>query len=351
MRGRAPAAAVPWIPAARWLRSYRPAWLTGDLVAGITLAAYLVPSAIGDASLAKLPPQAGLYACLFGGAVFWLFCSSRYTAVTVTSGISLLIGASLGELTHGDTSRFGVLAAATGLLVAAIAFVAWLARAGAIVNFISESVMVGFKCGLALVLASTQLPKLFGFHGIHGDFWQNAGYFLAHLQETNSAALVVGLVALAVLVLGKLFLPTRPVALFVVAGGILAADLFRLGTRGVSLIGDVPLGLPVPALPSVHMADLNEVLALAVACFLLAAVETAAIGRTFTARHGGRLDANQELLALAAANLAAGVGRGLPVSGGSSQSLVNESGGAHTPLSGAFAAAFVLIVVLFFSHL
>src|SRR4026208_2233385 len=138
------------IPALKWLGSYDKTWLRGDVVAGITLAAYLLPAGLGDASLANLPPEAGLYACLFGGLVFWLFCSSRHTAITVTSAISLLVGASLGEMTGGDTTRFSALAAGTALLVAFIAFVAWWTKAGSIVNFISESVMIGFKCGVAL---------------------------------------------------------------------------------------------------------------------------------------------------------------------------------------------------------
>ncbi len=159
------------LPALTWLRGYEKSWLRGDIVAGITLAAYLLPAALGDASLANLPSEAGLYACLFSGLIFWLFCSSRHTAITVTSAISLLLGASLGEIAGGgDIIRFHALAAGTALLVAAIAFTAWLAKAGAIVNFISESVMTGFKCGVALFLASTQLPKLFGFHGAHGSF-------------------------------------------------------------------------------------------------------------------------------------------------------------------------------------
>ncbi|HMJ64242.1 MAG TPA: SulP family inorganic anion transporter, partial [Candidatus Binatia bacterium] len=212
-----------WLPALSWLRAYERGWLRGDIVAGVTLAAYLLPAGLGDASLANLPPEAGLYACLFGGLVFWLFCSSRHTAVTVTSAISLLIGASLGEIAGGDTTRFGALAAGTALLVALIAFIAWLARAGAIVNFISESVMTGFKCGVALFLASSQLPKLFGFHGAHGDFWQNSAHFFKHLPETNPASLGIGATALVVLVLGKVFLKNKPVALFVVLGGILAS--------------------------------------------------------------------------------------------------------------------------------
>ena len=355
----ATSAPVRWIPALGWLRSYNGTWLRGDVVAGITLAAYLLPAGLGDASLANLPPEAGLYACLFGGLVFWMFCSSRHTVITVTSAISLLVGSSLGNIAGGDTSRFGGLAAATALLVALIAFIAWLVKAGSIVNFISESVMVGFKCGVALFLASTQLPKLFGIHGAHGNFWVNSGNFLKHLDETNFTSLMVGGVALAVLVLGKSFLKNKPVALFVVVGGILAADWLGLDASGVKLLGDVPQGLPPLGLPrAMDLGDLDSVLEdfnnlapLAFACFLLAAVETAAIGRTFAAKHGGRLDANQEFLALAASNLAAGLGRGFPVSGGMSQSLVNEGGGARTSLSGAFAAAIILLVVLFFSHL
>jgi high affinity sulfate transporter 1 len=340
-----------WMPALGWLRGYELNWLRGDAIAGITLAAYLLPAGLGDASLANLPPQAGLYACLFGGLVFWLFCSSRHTAITVTSAISLLIGATLGEIAGGDATRFSALAAGTALLVALIAFGAWLIKAGSIVNFISESVMVGFKCGVALFLASTQLPKLFGIHGAHGNFWENTGAFLKHLGETNPTSLTVGGAALAVLVLGKVFLKNQPVALFVVVGGIVASEWLGLGARGVKLLGEVPLGLPAPGLPVLGWADINNLLPLAFACFLLGAVETAAIGRMFTAKHGGRLDANQEFLALAAANLAAGLGRAFPVSGGMSQSLVNEGGGARTPLSGALAATIILVVVLFFSHL
>lgn len=347
------------LPAVQWLRSYQLGWLRGDVLAGITLAAYLLPAGLGDASLANLPPEAGLYACLFGGLVFWLFCSSRHTAITVTSAISLLVGASLGEIAGGDASRFSALAASTALVVALIAFFAWLAKAGSIVNFISESVMVGFKCGVALFLASTQLPKLFGIHGAHGNFWENSGSFVKHLGEANPTSLTVGGIALLVLVLGKVFLKHKPVALFVVVGGILASDWLNLKDHGVKLLGEVPQGLPQLGLPGTFdsgslnavLHDLNNVLPLAVACFLLGAVETAAIGRMFTAKHGGRLDANQEFLALAAANLAAGLGRGFPISGGMSQSLVNEGGGARTPLSGAFAAGIILVVVLFFSHL
>ena len=336
-------------PALTWLRAYQPKWLRADLIAGVTLAAYLMPAGLADASLANLPPEAGLYACLFSGLVFWLFCSSRHTAITVTSAISVLVGASLGDLAGGDASRFWALASCTALIVGGLGFIAWLARAGVIVNFISESVLVGFKCGIALFIASTQLPKLFGFKGSHGDFWERSGYFFSHLRATNTASLLLGLGALAMLLLGKRFLKNKPVALFVVIAGIVTASMMDLGRLGVKLLGQVPQGMPAFGLPAVHVSDLNDLLPLALGCFLLGMVETAALGRMFAVKHGYRFDPNQELLGIASANVITGLGRGFPVSGGMSQSLVNESGGARTPLSGFIASLLMLLVVLFVS--
>src|SRR5262245_27220690 len=337
------------LPAITWLRAYQPKWLRADLIAGVTLAAYLMPAGLADASLANLPSEAGLYACLFSGLVFWLFCSSRHTAITVTSAISVLVGASLGDLAGGDASRFWALASCTAIIVGVLAFIACLARAGVIVNFISESVLIGFKCGIALFIASTQLPKLFGFKGSHGDFWERSGHFFSHLGDTNSASLLLGVSALILLLLGKRFLKNKPVALFVVIAGILVASIIDVGSLGVKVLGEVPQGLPPFGLPAVHLSDLNDLLPLALGCFLLGTVETAAIGRMFAVKHGYRFDPNQELLGISGANVMAGLGQGFPVSGGMSQSLVNESGGARTPLSGFIAALLMLVIVLFLS--
>ena len=333
-----------------WMRNYQPAWLAADAIAGVTLAAYLLPAAIGDASLANLPPQAGLYGCVFSGLVFWIFCGSRFTSVTVTSSISLTVGVSLAEIAGGDTSRFAGLAIGTAFLVAAIGFVAWVAKAAVLVHFISESVMTGFKCGVAFLLASTQLPKLFGFRGAHGSFWENADFLFKHVNETSSTSALVGGIALLILIAGKFLLKNKPVALLVVIAGIVAASVLSLDARGVKLLGPVPQGIPALKTPALSWHDLNQLLPVAFACFLLGAVETAAIGRMFAAKHGGRFDANQEGLALAVSNFAAAIGGGFPVSGGLSQSLVNESSGARSPFSTAAAAICLLIVVLFFSH-
>jgi MFS superfamily sulfate permease-like transporter len=219
------------------------------------------------------------------------------------------------------------------------------------VSFISETVMMGFKAGVALYLASTQLPKLFGLPSGHGDFWARLADFFRHVGETNPTSLWIGAAALALLILGKQLLPHRPVALFVVITGIAAATWIDFSAHGVKLLGEVPRGLPIPFLPPVQLADLRNLLPLALACFLLGAVETAAIGRMFAEKHRYRLDSNQEFLALAGANLAAGLGHGFPVSGGVSQSLVNETSGARSPLSGLVSSLLIALVALFFTDL
>ena len=327
-------------------------WLRADVAAGITLAAYLLPAGLGDASLAGLPPEAGLYSCLFGGLAFWLFCSSRQTAVTVTSAISLLVGASLAEIAGGDPARHAALAAGTALLVAAIAFVAYAVRAGAVVNFFSETVLVGFKCGVALFLASTQLPKLFGFSGGHGgDFWERMGHFFRGLGDTNPASLTLGVIALLLLLLGKTVLKNRPVALFVVVGGIVAARVMHLDERGVALLGVVPQGLPMPTLPAVTRADLRR--DPAIGHGVLHARRRGDHGDRADVRRQARLPTRRHagIPGARGANLAAGVGTGFPVSGGMSQSLVNETAGARTPLSGLVSALIMLVVVVFFTGL
>src|SRR5262245_2875170 len=339
------------IQARAWLASYDRSWVRPDVVAGITLAAYMLPAAIGDASLAGLPPQAGLYACLFGGLVFWLLCSSRVTAISVTSAISLMIGATLSTIDGGDAARHAALATCTALMVAGLAFVAYLFRAGVVVNFFSETVLVGFKFGVACVLASTQLPKLFGFAGSHGDFWDAMAHFLRSLGQTNATSLALGSGALVILLAGKTLFKNRPVALLVLIGSIVAAGVLHLDRYGVRLIGDVPRGLPMPALPAVSREDINALLPLAMACFLLAAVETSAIGRMFAGKHGYRLDASQEFLAVGASNLLSGLFAGFPISGGTSQSLVNDSAGARSPLSGLVGAAVIVLVAMFLTDL
>lgn len=333
-----------------WIRSYQYSWFKNDLIAGVTLAAFLIPAGLADASMANLPPEAGLYACFAAGLFFWFFSTSTNTVVTVTSAISLLIGASLGTVAGGDISKFAALASATALLVAAIAFIAWYIRAGVIINFISESVMVGFKIGIGLFLISTQLPKLLGFHGTHGNFIENISNIFHHLNDIHPTSLALGVAALILLVLGNIFLKNRPVSLIVLIVGIVASVFFGLDALGVKVLGTLPAGIPTPSLPHAGWEQFNNLLPLAFAAFLLASVETAAIGKMFPGKEGARFDPNKEFLALGMSNAAAGLMHGFPVSGGTSQSLVSADAKARTLLSGLIASLVIAVVILFFTH-
>jgi len=345
-----------FFPPAQWLADYQPAWLGFDLVAGFTLAAYAIPVSLAYASLAGLPPQMGLYCYLIGGIGYALFGSSRHLAIGPTSAMSLVFGVTLAPLAGGDPNRLLSLAALTTVLVALMFVLAWLLRLSVIVNFISESILTGFKAGAALAIIATQLPKLFGIKGGGADFFSRLWQIGTQLGDTNLVVLAVGVAAIILLVLGDKWLPGRPVALVVVVLSLLAVPWLGLTDQGVSIVGQLPAGLPSFDLTDIGLRDLNvdmqrELVSLAFACFLLSYIESISAARTFALKHRYEVDARRELLGLGAANLAAGLFQGYPSAGGLSQSAVNEKAGARTPLSLAFTSLMLALVLLFLTGL
>jgi high affinity sulfate transporter 1 len=338
-------------PIAQWLPHYTVSWLRPDFVAGLTLAAYAIPVSLAYASLAGVPPQAGLYCYLVGGIAYAIFGTSRQAAIGPTSAISILIGSALGAMSLGDLGRQSQLAMAVAVITGIIGIIAWFFHLGNIANFVSETVLSGFKVGAGLVIASTQLPKLFGITTSGNNFFTRLLEIFRHLGETNLPTLAVGLGALLLLILGDRFLPGRPVSLFVVLAAILLMSFSPLADRGVKIVGVIPAGLPRLRWPLVHWREFDDLLGLALACFLLSYVESISVVRTFALKHGYAINADQELLALGAANLVAGVGQGFPVAGGMSQSAVNEKAGAQTPLALVFASASICAVLLFLTGL
>ncbi len=338
-------------PILRWLPGYERVWLIRDLIAGVTLAAYAIPVSLAYASLAGVPPQAGLYCYLLGGLAYAIFGTSRQAAIGPTSAISILIGSALGTAAAGDMVLQGHLAMAVAVVTGIVGILAWLLHLGNIVNFISETVLSGFKVGAGLVIASTQLPKLFGFSGDGGNFFSRLFGIFRHVGETNLPTLGVGLGALILLILGDRLLPKRPIALFVVALSIVVMSLFPLAQQGVKTVGTIPRGLPSLGWPLVRFSEIDNLLTLALACFLLSYVESISGIRTFALKHRYPINADQELLALGMANLAAGVGQGYPVAAGLSQSAVNEKAGARTQLSLVFASVAICAVLLFLTAL
>lgn len=334
-----------------WLREYSRLWVRADFVAGLTLAAYAIPVSIAYASLAGLPGQAGLYCYLFGGLGYALFGTSRQLAIGPTAAISLAVGTALASLAAADPSQYAALAALTALMVAVMSLLAWLLKLNQLVNFVSETVLLGFKAGAALSIATTQLPKLFGVPGGGENFFSRLYELYLQLGNTNPYVLSIGVAALLLLLAGDKLLPARPVALLVVVASLLLMGLTSLAEQGVKVVGHLPQGLPPLGLPNVSFKDVDELIPLAFACFLLSYIESISAARTFAARHDYQLDPGRELLALGMANLLVGLGQGYPVAGGLSQSAVNDKAGAKTPAAICLAAIIIGLVSLFLTGL
>jgi high affinity sulfate transporter 1 len=340
-----------WFPPARWLGEYRPSWLPGDIVAGITLAAYAIPVSLAYAGLAGLPPQVGIYGYLLGGLGYALLGSSRQLAIGPTSAISLMIAGTVGTMAEGDVQRYAQIASLTAFTVAMLCLFAWLLRLSALVKLISDSILVGFKAGAGLTIAMTQLPSLLGVAGGGHNFFDRTWLLVGHLGEMHYLVLMVGVVAIGLIVLGERLLPGKPVALGVVTLAIIAATVLGLPELGVPTTGKIPAGLPSLGGPALRLRDVEGIVPLAAGCLLLAYIESVSAARTFAAKHGYALDPRQELLAIGAGNLAAGIGHGYPVAGGLSQSAVNDKAGARTPLALVVASMTLALCLLFLTGL
>ncbi len=338
-------------PPAQWLPRYRRSWLRHDVVAGITLAAYAIPVSLAYASLAGLPPQYGIYCYLVGGIAYALFGSSRQLAVGPTSAISMLVGTTVAGMAGGDMARWAQIAALTALVFALMSFLAWALRLSSLVSFISETILLGFKAGAALTIAMTQLPKLFGVPGGGDHFFERVWVLGGQLPDTKPVILAFGVTAIALLVVGDKLFPARPVALGVVIASIIALSVTPLARLGFKIVGVLPAGLPDLALPGLRVRDVDGVIPLAFACFLLAYIEGVSAARALAQKHGSEIDSRQELLALAAANCAVAFAHGYPVAGGLSQSTVNDKAGARTPLALVFASITIAACLLFLTGL
>jgi SulP family sulfate permease len=336
-----------FFPPARWLMHYKVSWLGHDVVAGVTLAAYAIPVSLAYATLAGLPPQYGIYCYLVAGPAYALLGSSRQLAIGPTSAISMLVGTTLVGMAEGDPQRWVAIAGLAALVFASMSLLAWALKLSSLVNFISETILLGFKAGAALTIALTQLPKLFGVPGGGEQFFERLWILATQLGDANWAVLAFGVFAIGLLIAGEKLFPGRPVALFVVAASIVALSVTPLASMGFKLVGVLPAGLPDLVLPSLRPREVDGIFPLALACFLLAYIEGVSAARALAQEHGYEIDARQELLALGVANLASAIGQGYPVAGGLSQSTVNDRAGARTPLALVFASITIALGLVF----
>ncbi len=333
------------VPAIAWLRAYPHDWLRPDVVAGLITAAVVIPKAMAYATIAGLPVAAGLYTALVPMVIYAVLGTSRPLSVSTTTTIAILTGAELSLVVPaGDPAALATAAATLTLLVGAALLLASVFRLGFIANFISDSVLTGFKAGIGLVIVADQLPKLLGVHIEKAGFLRDLVTLVRHVPETSLVTLAVG-AALIVLLLGlEHLIPRAPAPLIAIGVAIAAAKVFALPDLGLATIGDIPRGLPVFVAPSLDLVARLWPGALAIA--LMSFTETIAAGRAFARADEPRPEANQELLATGLAAGAGAVFGALPAGGGTSQTAVNRLAGARSQIAALVTAVMALATVL-----
>jgi len=336
---------------AEWLPKYERRFLGWDLLAGLTLASFVLPESMAYATLAGVPAEYGIYCVLAGGLLFALFTSAKQVVVGPTSAISLMVGSTIAVLAGGDPAHWAAIATLTGFVVFVLCLAAYFLKLSSLVSFISENILLGFKAGAALTIISTQLPKLFGVQLSGSNFFERTYSLFAHLPETNTYVLAFGLTAFSLLLLGNKLFPGRPVSLLVVIASILVMAYSGLAQHGFHMAGDIQQGLPPLGRPSLRFRDVDGILGLALGCFLMGYIETIAVANTMAQKHGYAVNPRQELLSLGFANLGSAFASGYPVSGGLSQSTVNDKAGARTPLALVFCSAALVVTLLYLTHL
>ncbi len=335
----------------KWLSNYNLKTLGSDAIAGITLTAYAIPVSLAYATLAGLPPQYGIFGYLLGGLFYAMLGTGKQLAIGPTSAISMLIGMTLANLSGGDPQRWLDLASLTALVFAGMCVLAFILRLDSMINFISETVLVGFKAGAALTIMLSQLPKMLGVPGGGHDFFSRFGTIINQIPETNIYVLIFGIVAFALILTGEKLFHGKPIAIFIVVLSILIISFTPLASYGFKTVGVIPAGLPRFHIPSLNWADIQSIGYLAFACFLLAYIESVSAAKTLAQKNGYEINAHQELLALGLANLATSLGNGYPVSGGLSQSAVNDEAGAKTPVSLVVASICIGLCLMFLTGL
>ena len=338
------------VPGVRVLRTYERAWLSKDVVAGLVLTALLVPQGMAYAELAGLPPITGLYTSILCLTAYALVGPSKILVLGPDSSLGPMIAATILPLVgaDGDPAKAVALASMLALLVGAIMLLAGIAKLGFIADLLSKPTQIGYMNGLALTILVGQLPKLFGFSVDADGFIPELRGFVDGVTdgETVAAALAVGVGALALILVLQRAMPKVPAVLVAVVLSILAVDLFDLTAKGVSVVGPLPSGFPPFTIPDVSFSDLSLLLAGALGIVFVALADTISTASAFAARAGDRVHGNQEMIGIGAANVAAGLFQGFPVSTSGSRTAVAEQAGAKTQVAGLVGAGAIVVLLV-----
>ena len=339
------------LPVFTSLRGYRAGWLRGDVIAGLTVWAVLVPEALAYASIAGVSPVVGLYAAPGALILYAAFGSSKHLVVGPMAATAALSAAAVGTVAAGNNGRFAALTATLAITTGILALAAGLARLGFLANFISEPVLKGFIVGLALTIIIGQVPKLLGIEKGSGDFFEQLWDVISRLGDSQWRTVIVGLLSLAVVLVLRRVAPIVPAPLVAVALGILAVYVLNLQHHGVKIVGHIDSGLPSFGLPSVPANDYLKLTGSAVGVMLVGFAEGLGAAKTYAARNGYQVSPNRELIGLGTANLAAGLSSGMVVNGSLSKTAVNGAAGARTQMSGIVVAVLTILTLLFLTGL
>jgi sulfate permease, SulP family len=336
-----------YLPGVSVLRDYQRSWLRGDLLAGVTVAAYLVPQVMAYAEVAGLPAIAGLWAAAAPLVVYAILGSSRQLSVGPESSTALMTAAAVTVLVAGDQQNYAATAAALALAVGAVCLLCWLARLGFLANLLSHPVLIGYMAGIAMLMIVSQLEEVTGI-AVEGDsVIPEVRSFFSHLGQVHWPTLLVATGTFVVLVVFQRFLPRWPGPLIAMVAAAAVVAALNLDQMDVETVGDIPRGLPPVAIPDFSTIDLSTLLPAALGVTIVAYTDNVVTARAFAARRREVIDARQEFLALGAANLSAGFFSGFPVSSSGSRTVIGDALGSRTQLYSIVAAAAVLLTTLF----
>jgi sulfate permease, SulP family len=333
-------------PGLSQLRDYKRAWLRGDVLAGLTVAAYLVPQVMAYATVAGLPPVAGLWATLVPLAVYAVFGSSRQLSVGPESTTALMTATVLAPMASRDPLRYAGLAAAAALLVGAICFLGGLARLGFLAELLSRPVLVGYMTGVAIVMIASQLGKITGAPVSGDEFVQQLRSFAAGINQVHWLTVVLAAAVLVLLLALARWIPRAPGPLIAVLAATVLVATMSLDAKGIHVVGQIPTGLPSPSVPRTSLHDLATLIIPAGGIAIVAFSDNVLTGRVFAARKGGEIDANAELRALGVCNVGAGLTHGFPVSSSGSRTALGDAVGSRTELYSFVTLVLVLVVML-----
>ncbi len=342
-----------YVPILHWMPHYNKAWLSGDIVAGLSVWALMVPQCLGFAAICGVPVQYGLYAAANALIVYAFFASSHHVVTGPSSTIAAVTGAAVLSVAKAGSSEAIALVAAITMLAGFLYIILSILRMGWVSNFLAESVLVGFVFGIGIDVAVGQLKHVSGTHVTGDSVWQKLASWIASLPQTSMTTLVVGVAALVILFALKIYAPRVPGALVTLVLGIGASAIFDLSAQGVTVVGTVPRGLPIPALPDISLITQNFGLILsgAIGVLLVGFSESLAAARQYASKYHYEIDINQEMLAQGMANVTSGLFQGINVAGSLSKSSVNDASGAKSEMASLAQGVFVILTLLFLASL